>query len=82
LGVSYEGLVPARKNDTVSAGLVQAQASKYAPSSGTEELFELNYAWTHSRYLAITPHYQYIWKQENGNHRNATVLGVQIALTL
>ncbi len=80
--MSYEGLVPTRKNDTVSAGLVQAQASRYAPSNSTEELFELNYVWTHSRYLAITPHYQYIWKREDGNRRNATVLGVQIALTL
>jgi carbohydrate-selective porin OprB len=82
LGLSYEGLLPARKNDTVSAGMVQAQASKYAPSSSTQELFELNYAWSHSRFLVITPHYQYIWKQESGNRRNATVLGVQIALSL
>ena len=82
VGLSYEGLIPARKNDTVSAGLVQAQASKYAPSTSTEELLELNYQWNHSRYLAITPHGQYLWKRESHDRRNATVLGIQIALTL
>jgi porin len=81
-GLSYTGLIPARKNDTVSIGLIHAEGSRYAPSSNTEQLLELNYQWTHSRYLTVTPHGQYLWKQEGRDRRNATVLGIQLALTL
>ncbi len=79
-GLSYEGLIPARKNDVASAGLVYGQASKFAPAASTEELLELNYQWTHSRYLTITPHVQFSW-QRDGRPQNATVLGLQLALT-
>jgi carbohydrate-selective porin OprB len=81
-GLSYDGLIPARKNDIVSAGLIRAEASKYAPSTNAEQLLEMNYQWSHSRYLAIIPHAQYLWKRESSDRRNATVLGIQIALTL
>ncbi len=84
-GVSYQGLIPARKNDVLAAGLVRAEASKHASSANsanTEELLEFNYQWNHSRYLTINPHVQYLWKRESDTSRNATVLGIQIALTL
>lgn len=81
-GLSYEGLIPARKNDVVSAGLIRAEASKYAPSTNAEQLLELNYQWSHSRYLAVIPHAQYLWKRESSDRRNAAILGIQIALTL
>ncbi len=81
-GLSYEGLLRARKNDVVSVGLIRAEASKDAPLPNTEELLELNYQWNHSRYLTITPHGQYLWKQESTHGRNALVLGIQLALTL
>jgi len=81
-GLSYEGLIPARKNDTFSAGLIRAESSKYASPANTEDLLELNYQWTHSRYLTITPHGQYLWKGASHESRNATVLGIQLALTL
>lgn len=81
-GLSYDGLIPARRNDIVSIGLVDAAASKYAPLKNTEQLLELNYQWTHSRYFTVTPHAQYLWKQQNSDDRNATVLGIQLALTL
>jgi carbohydrate-selective porin OprB len=81
-GVSYEGLVPKRKNDIVSACLIRAESSKYVLPSNTEQVLELNYQWSHSRYLTITPHGEYLWKQNNAEGRNATVLGIQLALTL
>jgi carbohydrate-selective porin OprB len=81
-GLSYEGLIPVRKHDLVSAGLIRAEASKYALPANTEELLELNYQWDHSRYLTITPHAQYLWKRESHESRNATILGIQLALTL
>ena len=78
-GLSYEGLIPARKNDIVSAGLIRSEASKFAPPGNAEQLLEWNYQWTHSRYLAITPHGQYLWKLKSGSGRNATVLGIQLS---
>lgn len=81
-GLSYQGLIRPRKNDIVSVGLIGAEASKYAPPTNTEELLELNYEWTHSRFLTITPHAQYLWKGQSRDGRNATVLGIQLALTL
>jgi carbohydrate-selective porin OprB len=81
-GLSYRGLFSARKNDIVSAGLVSAEASKYAPIFNREKLIELNYQWDHSRYLVITPHIQYLFEGESPSTRNATVLGIQLALTL
>ena len=81
-GLSYEGLVPMRKSDIISACLIRTEASKYALPTDTEEVLELNYQWTHSRYLTITPHGQYLWKRDSHESRNATVLGIQLALTL
>jgi carbohydrate-selective porin OprB len=81
-GLSYEGLIAARKNDVVSAGLIRTEASKYAPPTNTEELLELNYQWNHSHFLTITPHAEYLWKQESRDGRNATVLGIQLSITL
>jgi hypothetical protein len=46
-------------------GLIRAEASKYAPPTYTEDLLELNYQWTHSRYLTIIPHGQYLWNRES-----------------
>jgi carbohydrate-selective porin OprB len=81
-GLSYEGLIPARKNDAISVGLIRASGSKYAQPTDTEELLELNYQWTHSRYLTITPHAQYLWNTKDHEGRNATVLGIQLSITL
>jgi len=81
-GASYEGVIPLRKHDIVSAGLMRTQASRYALPANTEQFFELNYQWNHSRYLTITPHGQYLWIQEKHGTRNATVIGIQVALTL
>lgn len=81
-GLSYKGLIPARKNDIFSAGLIRAESSKFASPANTEDLLELNYQWTHSRFLTITPHGQYLWKGASHESRNATVLGIQLAITL
>jgi carbohydrate-selective porin OprB len=81
-GASYLGLIPARKDDVVSLGFVGSEGSKFGPPLNTERLLELNYQWIHSRYLAITPHGQYLWLNGTPAHKNALVLGVQLALTL
>jgi carbohydrate-selective porin OprB len=81
-GTSYVGLIPARKDDTVSIGFIRSEGSKYAPPLNTEGLIELNYQWIHSRYLTIAPHAQYLWRNDNQPSRNILVLGVQLSLTL
>jgi carbohydrate-selective porin OprB len=81
-GLSYEGLIPSRKNDVFSIGLIRAEGSKYAPPTYSEDLLELNYQWNHSRYLTISPHGQYLRNRESHDSRRATVLGIQLALTL
>jgi porin len=81
-GLSYEGLIPKRENDVISVGVVRAEASKYALSTNTEDLLELNYQWTHSRYLSIIPHVQYLWNGQSHESRNPTILGIQLSLTL
>jgi hypothetical protein len=80
-GVSYMGLIGARKSDTVSIGLICAEASKYAPSQNTEELLEINYQWAHSRYLTVIPHGQFQWKQQSREGHSAAILGIELALT-
>jgi porin len=80
-GVSYQALLPSRKQDILSFALMRAQSSKYVVPSATEQFLELNYQWLHSRYLAVTPHAQYLWKAPGNGTRNATVLGAQVALT-
>ncbi|MGC2399416.1 MAG: carbohydrate porin [Acidobacteriaceae bacterium] len=81
-GLSYQALFPARKNDTLSFALIRAQSSKYVVPSATEQFLELNYQWLHSRYLAVSPHGQYLWKAPGNSTRNATILGIQVAITL
>jgi carbohydrate-selective porin OprB len=81
-GLSYQGAIPARKNDIASVGLVATQSSKYAAPDNREKLIELNYQWDHSRNLTITPHVQILLEGESPKDRNITVLGIQLALTL
>jgi hypothetical protein len=66
----------------MAACLVYVEGSKYAAAGLTEGVLELNYQWSHSRYLTIIPHAQYLWTHENSRRQNATVLGIQLALTL
>jgi carbohydrate-selective porin OprB len=80
-GASYEGLIPARPKDIVSAGWIYGKVSKEIPNTSAEQLLEVNYQWRHSRYLIITPHFQYIWKPNGRNLPDAMVAGLQLGLT-
>jgi carbohydrate-selective porin OprB len=82
LGASYEGLIPVRQNDILSFAIMHADGSKFAVPENTEGMLEFNYEWIHSRYLAITPHGQYLWDLHNQKSPNAFVVGVQLAITL
>ena len=80
-GASYQGLIPARKNDVVSAGWIYGQVSNSIPGAGAEQVLEVNYRWLYRRFLAITPDFQYIWKPAGYSVPGVAVPGVQVSIT-
>lgn len=76
-GASYEGLIPARKQDIVSAGWIYGGFSDGMPSTGAEQVLEVNYRWQYKRFLVVTPDFQYIWKPGGTNARGQAILGIQ-----
>jgi porin len=80
-GASYQGLIPARKNDVVSAGWVYGQVSNFVPATSAQQVLEVNYRWQYRRFLAITPDFQYIWKPGGYNLPGLAVAGVHAAVT-
>lgn len=80
-GASYQGLIPARKNDVASAGWIYGQVSNYIPGTSAEQVLEVNYRWSYRRFLAITPDFQYIWKPGGYSVAGAAVAGVQASVT-
>jgi carbohydrate-selective porin OprB len=80
-GLSYEGPIRARRRDVVSAGWIYGKVSKFIPGTSAEQLIEVNYQWRHSRFMIVTPQFQYIWKPSGRNLPGAAVAGVQFALT-
>jgi porin len=81
-GLSYQGLIPARPNDIVSAGFIDGRASKFIPVPSSEQLFEVNYQWRHSRYMTVMPQFEYVWKKGGSNPAGTAVAGIQLAVTL
>jgi porin len=80
-GASYQGLVPSRKNDVVSAGWIYGQVSNFIPATSAEQVLELNYRLNYRRFLAITPDFQYIWKPGGYSAPGVVVAGVQASVT-
>jgi carbohydrate-selective porin OprB len=80
-GLSYEGLIPARQRDTVSVGWIYGKVSKFIPNTSAEQMIEVTYQWRHSRYMVVTPQFQYIRKPGGRNLSGAAVGGIQLALT-
>jgi porin len=80
-GASYEGLLPARKKDVISAGWIYGRVSSSIPSTTAEQVFELNYNLRIGRFLVFTPDFQYIWKPGGYNVPGAAVAGIQARVT-
>ena len=81
-GLSYEGLIPARRADVISTCFIRSEASKYVAPTNAESVLELNYQRNHSRFLTIAPHAQYLCELNNHPGRSPVILGIQLALTL
>jgi porin len=80
-GASYEGLIPARKKDVLSAGWIYGRVSSSIPATSAEQVFELNYSLRFGRFLVFTPDFQYIWNPGGYSGPGAAVVGVQAAVT-
>src|SRR5262249_891259 len=80
-GLSYQGLIPGRGNDTASIGFIYGTFSRYIPETTAERVIEANYQITLKRWLSITPDLQYIIRPNGSSAiQNAFVLGTQIAV--
>ncbi len=80
-GASYEGLIPARKRDVVSAGWIYGRVSNFIPGTTAEQVLEVNYQWKYRSVLVVTPDFQYIWKPGGYNAPGIAVAGIQAAVT-
>jgi porin len=81
-GLSYLGLVPGRRDDVASLGVIYGRLSRDLPGTSGETVIEANYQLALTGGLAITPDLQYIIRP--GGVRavsNALVLGVQVTLS-
>jgi porin len=80
-GASYEGLIPARKRDIVSAGWIYGRVSSYVPGASAEQVLEVNYRWRYGRFFVVTPDFQYIWKPGGYSVPGEAVAGIQASVT-
>lgn len=81
-GVSYQGLIPGRDEDTFAVGYAYSKAG-YNPefTAKNEQLWEVYYSAQLTPYLAVTPNFQYIKNPGMGEVRDTTVWGVRVQLT-
>ncbi|MBV8141134.1 MAG: carbohydrate porin [Verrucomicrobia bacterium] len=82
VGVNYQGLIPRRKNDIVAAGWWYGKTSPFLPGSIATQMIEVNYQWVPTRYVNITPDFQYIWRPSGFPSQAVAVVGIQLNLTL
>lgn len=82
-GLSYEGLVKARKQDIISAGWIYGKSSQFIPNGSAAKLLEVNYQWVPTRYITIIPDFQYIWEPTGTNKAGSgtAVVGLQLNVT-
>jgi len=82
-GIVFEGLIPNRPLDAVSAGLAYG---RFSPDLGTgqnfETVFELTYWCQAKPWLSIVPDLQVIFHPKGTDIPNAFCLGFQMAFTL
>lgn len=91
-GLRYRGLIPHRKRDAVSFGIVysrisgvlnQALSQQGLSPFGSEKALEVNYAFQATRWLTLQPVFQYYF-DTGGNtfSRNSTVAGFRTTFVL
>ncbi len=81
-GLSYQGLVPGRSADVLSAGWTFGRVSPAIPNVSGETLLEVNYAWNPYAWLSIMPDFQYVWRPSGLYVQGAAVAGLQVVVTL
>jgi porin len=80
-GLSYQGAIPRRDDDIVSAGVIYGTFSRYIPHTTAETVIEANYQVTLTSWLSITPDIQYVIRPSGSSAiKNALVLGAQVQI--
>jgi porin len=80
-GLSYQGLIPGRGDDIVSAGIIYGTFSRSIPRTTGETMIEVNYQIALNRWLSITPDIQYVIRPGGSSAvGNAFVLGAQATI--
>jgi porin len=78
-GLTWQGLIAARPQDSISLGATAGRFSNRSPLRGWEDLVEANYRVTLSDHFAIRPDVQWvIHPGGRGGGRDALVIGVQL----
>jgi porin len=86
-GVQYEGLIPTRDSDVLGFGVAQGVSSGpyrdfIDPSAGSETVYELYYSIQITRWLAVTPDFQYVSHPGAGDEpHEAVVLGLRVRVS-
>ena len=81
-GLSYQGLIPQRGDDIVSAAVISGILSRNIPRTTAETVIEANYQINLKRWLSITPDIQYVIRPSGSSSiGNALVLGTQVAIS-
>jgi porin len=80
-GFSYEGVIARRPRDIASIGWVYGTTSNAIPNATPAKLLEANYQFAATRYLNVTPDFQYIWSPAGTPTSSVAVFGVKLNLT-
>ncbi len=81
-GMSYQGLIPSRGQDSASFGVICGTFSGYIPSTSAETVIEANYQVAVTSWLNVTPDVQYVIRPGGSSGiPNAFVIGAQLAVT-
>jgi porin len=81
-GLCYQGLVPRRKDDIVSAGWWYGKTSVYIPGSTAAQMVEVNYQWMPTKSINVIPDFQYIWRPTGFPSASTVVVGIQLTVTI
>lgn len=82
-GLTWQGLLPSRPHDALSAGITAGRFSRLSPLRGWETTLEANYRLAVTPHLNARPDLQYVIAPGGrGGGRNALVLGVQLEASL
>jgi porin len=80
-GLSWQGVLPGRREDVLSVGWSSGRVSPSIPGTTGETLLEVNYAYNPWAWLSIMPDFQYVWRPGGYDVQGAALAGLQVVIT-